>query len=374
MSEDTVVTRLWGLDMLRLGVIWAVVVLHASMSYMAFAPEWWYVVDGEGSLGFTLVVLAVDAPIMLILFYLAGYFAQGSLERRGAAGFLKAKALRVGLPWLLGVLLLAPPTAYMILYSRGSEVSLLEFWGGLYWGSFYQQSVYWFLGVLMALFVLLALLSKLKLLRGSPPVHTTGVVRFAVPILGSVTFFLVHRTVPLDTWSHAGYLLMYQPNRAPLYLIYFFFGFYCARRGWLGADGYRPRRLPWTVAASLFLLAYLADRLAVPGEARLLIGQQLITSILINGYIFSGVMAALAWASRAETTPPRWLRSQARHSYTIYYLHPLLLYPAVLALSAYSLPAGMKFLIAVLATVAVAWAAAAAVATGYRGAVTGRKV
>ena len=112
MSENQPVSREHGLDNLRVFVIILVVVLHASLSYMAFAPQWWYVLDPKRSLFFTGLVLLIDVPIMLIMFFLAGYFAYPSLARRGAAAFLKDKAIRIGIPWVFGSMVLAPPTAW----------------------------------------------------------------------------------------------------------------------------------------------------------------------------------------------------------------------------------------------------------------------
>src|SRR5512145_1854502 len=106
------------LDNLRVCVIFLVVLLHAALSYMAYAPEWWYVLDPRRSLFFTGLVLVVDVPIMLIMFFLAGYFTPASLAKRGPQAFLRDKVVRIGLPWLFCSLVLAPPTAYMIYYSR----------------------------------------------------------------------------------------------------------------------------------------------------------------------------------------------------------------------------------------------------------------
>ena len=83
--------RLYFLDNLRAVVIVLVIVLHAAITYMAFAPEWWYVLDPERSLFFTMVVLLVDVPIMLIMFFVAGYFALPSLAKRGRPLFLREK-------------------------------------------------------------------------------------------------------------------------------------------------------------------------------------------------------------------------------------------------------------------------------------------
>jgi peptidoglycan/LPS O-acetylase OafA/YrhL len=42
--------RIYFLDNLRAFVIVLVVVLHGSMTYMAYAPPWWYVLDSQNSL------------------------------------------------------------------------------------------------------------------------------------------------------------------------------------------------------------------------------------------------------------------------------------------------------------------------------------
>ncbi len=49
--------RLDALDNLRSFTIVLVVVFHAAMSYMLFAPSWWYVVDSKQSLGFFCFVM-----------------------------------------------------------------------------------------------------------------------------------------------------------------------------------------------------------------------------------------------------------------------------------------------------------------------------
>jgi glucan biosynthesis protein C len=45
--------RLYFFDNLRAFVIVLVIVLHASITYMAYAPTWWYVLDPQNSYVFT---------------------------------------------------------------------------------------------------------------------------------------------------------------------------------------------------------------------------------------------------------------------------------------------------------------------------------
>jgi len=93
--------RLYFLDNLRAFVIMLVIVLHASITYMAYAPVWWYVLNPQNSLFFTMLVLLIDVPIMQIMFFISGYFAMPSLQKRGSASFLKDKCIHIGIPWVL---------------------------------------------------------------------------------------------------------------------------------------------------------------------------------------------------------------------------------------------------------------------------------
>ena len=91
--------RIHFLGNLRAFVILLVILLHGSLTYMVNAPVWWYVVDPQSSLLFTVLVLLVDVPIMQAMFFISGYLAMPSLQKRGAAGFLKEKVVRIGIPW-----------------------------------------------------------------------------------------------------------------------------------------------------------------------------------------------------------------------------------------------------------------------------------
>ena len=103
-----------------------------------------------------MLVLVVDVPNMPALFFVAGFFALPSLQRRGLDGFVREKLVRLAIPWIFAVIFLAPLVTYMIYVSRDNPMGYLEFWTTDFWGPMFQQSVYWFLGVLFALFLLLA--------------------------------------------------------------------------------------------------------------------------------------------------------------------------------------------------------------------------
>ena len=345
------------------GVIILVVVLHASLSYMAYAPQWWYVLDPKRSLFFTGVVLLVDVPIMLIMFFLAGYFTCGSLTRRGPAAFMKDKLIRIGLPWLFGALVLAPPTTYMIYYSRHFPVSLWTFWATDFWGKAFQQSVYWYLGVLLLFFGLTALAyaaiprSGLWRERAGAP----GWRLFAGFVLAMTAIsLLVNLSHPLDQWSHI-YVLVYQPVRVPLYVGYFALGLLASRRGWF-AGGYVPAVSRWLPACLVSGLAYLAWRLA-PSSIPPALAVKAVTNLLFNLFCFSSLLASIAvFQARPAGDSPFW-RSQARNSYGVYYLHPLLLYPLALLFVPFPMSIFAKAGAIILLAYLGSWGLSAAVLT-----------
>lgn len=350
--------RIYFLDNLRAFVILLVVVLHGSMTYMAYAPPWWYVLDSENSLFFTMLVLVIDVPIMLIMFFVAGYFAFPSLTRRGGGQFLKDKFIRIGAPWVAGVLLLAPPTAYMIYLSRDIPVSFLEFWSREFWRDVYQQSVYWFLGILFLFFALLSLAytisGRIRSLKQfpSPPSWRLFLSFGTVMTAG---FLLMNQFFPLDFWSTGSYIFVFQPLRVPLYVGYFGLGLYAYHRGWFTENGYQPRLLPWAGLGIMAALLYLGYRLLIPTPAQSTLLLKAGNAVLFNTYCLSALMAGAALFQQKANNPGFFWRTQAANSYGVYYMHPLILYPLAYLFLGWSLPLFLKAPVVIILAILLSW-------------------
>lgn len=360
-------TRFYFLDNLRAFVILLVVILHGSMTYMAYAPAWWYVLDPQNSLFFTILVLLIDIPIMLVMFFIAGYFALPSLIKRGPAKFIKDKFARIGAPWLIGALFLAPPTAYMIYFSRGAPLTFLQFWTTAFWGEGYQQSVYWFLGVLFLFFIVLSLAyaASDRLRSAARRIATPSWQLFVVfwAIMSGGMLFM-NQFFPVDTWFRDWYILVFQPERVPLYIGYFVLGIYAHLNGWFTDPGYRPRLLPWTVIWIFSGLLYLGNRLfvmpTVP-EPTLLI--QVAHAMLFNAFCLSSLLAGVALFQRkANETGPIWA-SLAASSYGIYYIHPLILYPLAYLFVSVSLPLFIKAPLVIILAIGLSWTVSSLILT-----------
>jgi fucose 4-O-acetylase-like acetyltransferase len=88
-----------------------VVLTHVAVTYSGMGS--WYYKEGQ-SVGMTSMVLFgvyqsfAQAFSMGLLFLLAGYFIPGSLERKGAARFVKERLFRLGVPTLVFMFILHP--------------------------------------------------------------------------------------------------------------------------------------------------------------------------------------------------------------------------------------------------------------------------
>jgi Acyltransferase family len=337
----TTSNRLYFLDNLRAFVIILVVVLHGSMTYMAYAPTWWYVVDPNNNEVFTQLVLLLDVPIMPILFFLAGYFALPSLQKRGVKLFLKEKFIRVGIPWIFGALFLAPLSTYMIYFSRGVPMGFLEFWATDFWGKMYQQSVYWFLGILMFLFLGLgfAYSQSDRLRTSTRQIAITTRKPFVVfAAIMTLAVLAINLLFHVDNWSHI-YLLVFQPVRVPLYIGYFILGLYAERHSWFMKDGFNPELGPWAATCFITGLGYLAVRWTAAAPDILL---KMITGILFNVFCLSALITGVMFFKHKVNSAGVVWSSLAANSYGIYYVHPLILYPLAYAFVGLSLPLIVK--------------------------------
>ena len=148
---------------LRAFVTALVIVHHTLLGYHPFAPPpnatlladpriWpaFPVVDAQRSMAASLIVGFNEAFFMSLMFLLSGLFAWQSIQRRGAAAFIRTRVLRLGLPFAVGSLLLAPLAyypAYLQTTARATSPGFWDQWTSL--GIWYSGPV-WFLWVLLA--------------------------------------------------------------------------------------------------------------------------------------------------------------------------------------------------------------------------------
>lgn len=191
-------SRIFALDNLKWFIIWLMVVFHAAMCYMAFAPEWWYVVDTtDPQFSATIFICWADIFIMPVMFFVSGYFGLMSLAKHGVKNFWRGKLVRIILPWIFGAMFIAPLVTYIILASRHAPITFAEFYTTLFWGVLYQQAQYWYLGALTALYLLLVWICDLF------PKFLTRKKKIADDKIFRDDIFFVNNLNRADKLSHA---------------------------------------------------------------------------------------------------------------------------------------------------------------------------
>lgn len=92
--------RWHGLDAVRGFALVAGVILHASMAFLP-GPQLWLVADATRSTTLSVAFFTIHMARMTLFFVLAGFFGRVVRERLGTAGFLRQRALRIGVPLVL---------------------------------------------------------------------------------------------------------------------------------------------------------------------------------------------------------------------------------------------------------------------------------
>jgi len=111
-------SRLAWIDNLRTLMIVLVVNMHACVTY-GHVGSWYRMEDPEPAMSVKIAFIFwqvhLQAFFMGVLFFLAGFFAHASLQRRGPGSFLRERGRRLGLPSLFYMLLIHPFMVYVLL-------------------------------------------------------------------------------------------------------------------------------------------------------------------------------------------------------------------------------------------------------------------
>lgn len=262
------------LDNLRAIVILIVLAFHSVLAYVEWTPAtsagfddppyaWraFPIVDSHRWFGFDLFCAWQDVYLMSLLFLLSGLFVSPSLVRKRNWGFLRDRLLRLGVPFVFGVVFLIPLAIYPVYRLTAEDPSVSAYWQHYVALPFVPNGQLWFLWQLLALNVVVTGLNwiapnALKALgRWSTAAGKRPRRYFAVLVAASALAY-----VPLAlaftawAWSDSGPLAV-QFCRPLLYAVYFFAGVGIGVEGvdnsLVAADGPLPRRWVLWFAASL---------------------------------------------------------------------------------------------------------------------------
>jgi peptidoglycan/LPS O-acetylase OafA/YrhL len=368
---------------LRAFITVLVVAHHAALAYHPFAPApiaplmaeprlWpaFPVVDAQRWSGFSLLVGFNDTFFMSLMFFLSGLFVWKSLQHKGSGAFLRNRALRLGLPFVVAAAF-AAPLAYYPTYLQTGQHGLAGFWQQWISLGNWPAGPAWFVWVLLAFdcvaAVLLMLMPKWgevlgRLLSGS---SRRPIAFFAILVGVSAAAYIPLALVfnPFR-WTEFG-PFFFQTSRILHYLVYFLIGVGTGaaglERGLLARDGKLARRWPLWAGAALFAFG-IADAVFVAAisaqNSPYLWGT-------LGGFTFTLSCAATSMAFLALfvrfAKPRKIFDSLRENAYGIYLIHYAFVSWLQYALLKAQLSAIEKGFIVFVGTLALCWIASAAI-------------
>ncbi|MGJ4941193.1 acyltransferase family protein [Bradyrhizobium sp. HKCCYLS1011] len=338
-----------GIDALRAAVTLLVVLHHTAITYGAIGG-WYYKEiapsDTPGSLLLVLFCTVNQAWFMGLFFLLAGYYTPPSFRRHGAAGFVRERLIRLGIPLAVYFFVLSPLTKALAQTANGrSFPRVFEYvWahGQL------EPGPLWFAQALLifALAWLLWQWVRPPALAMETRAFPSNKMLLAAALFTGVAAFLLRLVWPVGV------------NVAFLQLGYFASYIVLFAAGCAEADGRWLEHIPdaqrktWLrmarIALPIFPLAgYVALRfhlLTGPAEGGL--NPQAVLYAFWEPFVAWGfILGLLALFQRrfAQLSGP-W-KHLARRAYLIYIIHPPILVGVALAWRDIAAPALVKFVV-----------------------------
>ena len=319
-------------DQIKALMIALVIAVHV---FLAFMGDWLGVHIAMSSSPHSLFVgVAVwvmsfsNTFFMCMLFLLSGYFVPRSVHKKGVLRYLQDRLLRLGLPFVGGMLLINNVSVLLGRLSPASPLATLP-WRDM---PLNHVMVLWFLLVLFAFDLLYCAWVRLRgdrfAIDTSVPTPKLRSWLISAVVLAFLEVLMVRQT---DLWS----VLV----RSPLdglgvqgmhvftYAFLFFLGCKASFHRWLERlDAHlvvRWFRFSVVLALSLLVLDVV---LAFNGAISTQAGKLSVLVSLLNPFIGWGVMAyLLLWFQRNENRCGQWLATAGVDSFGAYIIHPLVL-------------------------------------------------
>jgi surface polysaccharide O-acyltransferase-like enzyme len=373
VSDRAAVTtgRIVALDRARTFITLLVLLHHSVVNYTYFGAG-----DKMRWLGFDLVVLFNDSFFMACMFLISGLFVHDSLTRKGPAIFLRDRAWRLGIPFLLSIFVLMPlayyPTFLRYHLPGTTDFNFFHFWWRTLSIGPWPSGPAWFLWVLLALDLIAAAVWSVapgilkafgRLISGF---RNRPMTAFAAFLVVSVASYLpLHLAFGDGSWLEPGhYPLPIQTSRILLYPAYFFtgigIGMISLRAGLLAEDGELAKRWPvWLGFAAVFYAAILI--LVYAHHNWVNFNSPPLSWKTAYGLAFSMYSAAMAFTVlaiylRSAKFSLSLLDAMRPSAYGIYLVHYIFIIWLQYAVYDYSWPAFIKFAIVFTGTLAGSWA------------------
>ena len=387
--------RLYFADNIRSFVIVQVVILHAAVTYSGLGMWYYREAAANGpltTLSFGIIQSFIQAYSLGLLFLVAGYFVPASFRRKGGGRFLRDRAVRLGVPALIYMLIINPAILYyvMSLSAQNPTPTPTPNPGGFYLGYLLGlqflggSGPMWFA---IALLIFSAAYASARLLRGDPEkkdeeaaeaegaegVEVAGGAEgageeatlprhrdvIALILVIAAAAFAIRLVQPIGTA-----VLNMQLSFFASYVALFAVGIAARRRRWLARIPY-PFGMAWLKAAlvggTAFWLALFLVGIGPEGDISLINGGlrwQSGAYALWEAFFCVGVCLGIVVIFRERfNSGGRLPRFMADNSFAVYFFHPVILILVTASLRGFVWHPLAKFAVAAAVAVPICFVA-----------------
>ena len=349
-------------------MILLVLSMHATDTYSPFG-NWYYTDRSQTTFGTALVFgtyqSTLQAFFMALLFFVAGFFAAPSYDRKGFTRFVRNRWVRLGIPTALYILVIGPLTQYFLSRTWGTGGFAYQWFLHLRNGEILSETgPMWFAAVLLVFSLLYA---GLRAATGVPAKYV-NVLPIGKAILGLVALmacatFVVRMFIPQDRA-----VLNVHPGDLPQYILMFSAGILAHRQRWLESlptrTGVRWATLLLGPAVALFAILLIYGG-AADGDTSLYSGGTNIVSLgksIWESLVCVGASLAIIVVYRERFNKQGRLAALlSENAFAVYLIHPPIIILLAILLHSVSAPVVLKAVLLTATSALVTFSIAALV-------------
>ncbi len=298
-------SRIYFLDNLKVFLTALVVFHHAAQPYGP-GGGWWIASEPYSTLDLVVlgIFMAVNASFFMGLFFMiSSYFVPSSLERKGAAKFMKDRLVKLGVPILIFMIVVFPVMGYLL--EGQPSITLGHLW--------FLELLLLFSAIYVAYWLVKRPSSKAK--RAFPGNKT--IVAFAV-VMALITF-VVAIGAPENQWMPLG---LFEPYHLTQYAMLFAAGIVAYREGWIDAIPRATAKLWSRVAILMVILLLVISGLTDSSEfAGGLTIESLLGTFWEAFMCVSMCIALLALFKNKFNSQGPVAKALANNAFTVYLIH-----------------------------------------------------
>jgi peptidoglycan/LPS O-acetylase OafA/YrhL len=379
------------LGYLRAFIIVLVVAYHSVLNFHLISPPfppsslldeppmWRFfpVVDGQHSIIFSIFTGFNDIYFMSLMFFLSGLFVWKSLQRKGWLTYLRDRFVRLGLPFIV-MIVLVPFTYYPTYLQIGDTTGLSGFWQqwkDIVFSLNWPAGPAWFIWLLLVFDCIVVFLSTLMPRRGELfDKVSLGALRRPASSFGLLVILSAAAYIPMvltydpiwSWWSWGPFA--FQTSRIFLYMVFFMAGVLLGAHGiertLLVPNGMLARR--WIVWVGAAIGAFILHMVISIGTTPQPWATRQTWATVMMGFTFVLSCAASSFACMAlflkfARKRRKILDSLAANGYGIYVIHWTIVSWLLFILLKTPLSAIAKGSIVFVCALALCWAAIAVI-------------